>query len=277
MNHFKIFGTMAFAAIALISSCSSDDDNTTDPLANYTKLHDGYALGAATKVEVWATKNFFVGYNQVAVVLYDSLNLSKKTEEAHVVFQPKMTMTMGETVMVHACPVENPAENAVDGLFKGAVVYQMPTQASGTWQLGIKVQNHDTGKTGTALFDVSVTQPSPSVQTVFTAITEDASKLILTMVKPQSPKVGINDIEFTIHKKASMMEFPADDSYIIEIEPEMPSMGHGSPNNVNPTNQGNGHYVGKVNFTMTGEWRINVLVKKDGEVVSSNLFFNITL
>jgi hypothetical protein len=228
-------------------------------------------------VEVWATKNFFVGYNQMAVVLYDSLNLSKKIEKAHVYFQPKMTMTMGETVMVHACPVENPAENAVDGLFKGAVVYQMPTQASGTWQLGIKVQNHDTGKTGTALFEASVIQPSPSVQTVFTAITEDASKLILTMVKPQSPKVGINDIEFTIHKKASMMEFPADDSYIIEIEPEMPSMGHGSPNNVNPTNQGNGHYVGKVNFTMTGEWRINVLVKKDGEVVSSNLFFNITL
>jgi hypothetical protein len=73
-----------------------------------------------------------------------------------------------------------------------------------------------------------------------------------------------------------MMNFPADDSYTMEITPEMPSMGHGSPNNVNPTNTGNGHYKGKVNFTMTGEWKVNVLVKKDGVTISKNAYFIIT-
>jgi hypothetical protein len=73
-----------------------------------------------------------------------------------------------------------------------------------------------------------------------------------------------------------MMNFPADNTYTIEITPEMPSMGHGSPNNVNPVNTGNGHYKGKVNFTMTGEWKVNVLVKKDGNAVSKNAYFNIT-
>lgn len=268
---------MAFS-IALLTSCEEDNSSsTTDPLANYTKLHEGYALGAATKVEVWAPKSFFVGYNQVALVLYDSLNLANRVTDAHIYLMPKMTMGMGETTMTHACPVENPAEEAVDGVFNGAVIYQMASSTDGAWQLAVKLHNHATDKEGTATFAVEVTAPSPSVQTVFTATSSDASKLILTMVEPQSPKVGINEIEFTLHRKASMMEFPADDTYTIEIEPEMPSMGHGSPNNVNPTNIGNGHYSGKVNFTMTGEWRINVVVKKDGVAVSSGLYFNVTL
>jgi hypothetical protein len=86
----------------------------------------------------------------------------------------------------------------------------------------------------------------------------------------------MNEIEFTLHRKASMMSWPADSTYTIEITPEMPSMGHGSPNNVNPTHVGNGHYKGKVNFTMTGEWKVNVVVKKDGTPVSNNASFTIT-
>ncbi|MBK8881190.1 MAG: FixH family protein [Bacteroidales bacterium] len=96
------------------------------------------------------------------------------------------------------------------------------------------------------------------------------------MLQPVDPKVGMNDIELTLHRKATMMDWPSDDTYTIEITPEMPSMGHGSPNNVNPSSIGNGHYKGKVNFTMTGEWRVNVLVKKDGADVSQNLFFTVT-
>jgi hypothetical protein len=53
----------------------------------------------------------------------------------------------------------------------------------------------------------------------------------------------------------------------------MPSMGHGSPNNVNPTSTGKGHYKGKVNFTMTGEWKINVAIKKGGSTVSNGLYY----
>ncbi len=53
-------------------------------------------------------------------------------------------------------------------------------------------------------------------------------------------------------------------------------MGHGSPNNVNPVSTGKGHYKGKVNFTMTGEWKINVIVKKDGNIISKDLYFNTT-
>jgi hypothetical protein len=152
----------------------------------------------------------------------------------------------------------------------------MATETNGTWKLGVSVHNHKYDKEGEAEFDITVDNPATSILSVFTSQSADSSKLVLSLVQPTAPKVGMNDIEFTIHKKADMMNFPADNSYTIEITPEMPSMGHGSPNNVNPVNTGNGHYKGKVNFTMTGEWKVNVAVKKEGNTVSKKAYFNIT-
>ena len=87
----------------------------------------------------------------------------------------------------------------------------------------------------------------------------------------------MNDFEIVLHKKVSMMDFPAIENYTIEIVPEMPSMGHGSPNNVNPIHLANGHYIGKVNFTMTGLWKIKLKLYKNGTLISDDQFFEITL
>jgi YtkA-like len=218
-----------------------------------------------------------MGYNKLTVALYDSTNLKVKIVDAHIHFMPVMTMGTGEMAMKHSTPVENPDKVPVNDLFPGAIAFVMPTAMSGSWKLTVQVHNHKIDKEGEAEFDINVGNPSPSVMSVFTSQSADSSKLVLSLVKPTAPKVGINDIEFTIHRKVSMMDWPADDSYSIEISPEMPSMGHGSPNNVNPLNTGNGHYKGKVNFTMTGEWRINLLIKKGGITISKNASFTITL
>jgi hypothetical protein len=217
-----------------------------------------------------------MGYNKLIVVLYDSLNQKVKLTDAHIHFLPLMTMNMNGMIMKHSAPVENPEETAINEVFPGAVAFVMPTAMDGIWKLGVSVHNHKIDKEGEAEFDITVDNPTPSVMTVFSALAPDNNKLVLSILEPSKPKVGMNDIEFTIHRKASMMDWPADDSYTIEITPEMPSMGHGSPNNVNPVSSGNGHYKGKVNFTMTGEWRVNVVVKKAGQAVSQNLYFNIT-
>lgn len=270
--------TYIFLFSLLVASCEkNNEENPVDPLDGLTKLKEGYALGASAKVEVWGKKNFFAGYNNLVVVLYDSLNLKEKITDAHIHFMPVMTMGMGAMAMQHACPVENPDEKPVDDVFPGAVAFIMPTSTDASWKLGVAVHNHKYDKEGEANFYISVDNPATSVLSVFTALAPDNNKLVLSILEPSKPKVGINDIEFTIHSQASMMDWPADNSYTIEITPEMPSMGHGSPNNVNPVSSGNGHYKGKVNFTMTGEWKINVLVKKDGTVISKDLYFNITL
>ena len=269
--------TYILAASFMLFSCTKDNEETViDPLAGLIKLKEGYALGASAKVEIWGKKNFFVGYNNLVVVLFDSLNLKEKITDAHIHFIPVMNMKMGMMTKQHACPVENPDEATVNNVFSGAVAFIMATETDGSWKLGVAIHNHKYDKEGEAEFDITVDNPATSILSVFTSQSADSSKLVLSLIQPTAPKIGMNDIEFTIHKKADMMNFPADDSYTIEIAPEMPSMGHGSPNNVNPANTGNGHYIGKVNFTMTGEWKVNVLVKKDGNTVSKNAYFNIT-
>jgi hypothetical protein len=54
-------------------------------------------------------------------------------------------------------------------------------------------------------------------------------------------------------------------------------MGHGSPNNVNPVHDAYGHYKGKLNFTMTGLWRIQLKLYKGGKLLTDQIFFDITL
>jgi len=269
---------MAIVAITVSCKTKEEEIKTTDPMAGLIKLKEGFAIGAGTKVQIWGTKNFFMGYNPLTVILLDSVNPKDTIKDAHIRFMPMMTMEMGMMPMQHNCPIEKPDEEAPNGLFKGALAFVMATSTSGYWNLDVYVHNHSNGKYGTAKFNpITVDNPTNTSLSIFTSQTADSSKLVLSMVAPTTPKVGVNDIEFTIHRQESMMSWPADSTYTIEILPEMPSMGHGSPNNVNPIHTGNGHYKGKVNFTMTGEWKVNVSIKKNNTVVSKNANFIINL
>lgn len=72
------------------------------------------------------------------------------------------------------------------------------------------------------------------------------------------------------------MEFPAADGLTIQFNPEMPSMSHGSPNNTDPVNIGNGYYRGKVNFTMSGDWRLHFKVSLHDELLLDDASLDIT-
>jgi hypothetical protein len=268
----KIIYILLFAAV-FYTCKKTGEDVPVNPLEGLTKLKDGYALGASAKVEIWGEKNFFAGFNKLAVVLYDSLNPATKINDAHIHFMPVMTMKMGVMDMQQSTPVENPDEGAVDGAFPGAIAFVMASDATNIWQLGVEVHNHESGKEGEAQFDITVDNPDISVITVFPSLIKGDGTLALSLVKPTDPQVGMNEMEFAIYREVSMMEWQPEDSYTIEITPEMPAMGHGSTDNVNPVNKGNGHYMGKVNLSATGEWKVNVLIKEDGTAVSPNLFF----
>lgn len=262
----------------IVSSCKKDDHTThqnqaIDPYPIPTTLKlisSGYANGAAAMVKVYAENDLQTGYNKIYVALFDSITQVRITN-SHIKFLPVMHMMS----MSHACPVENPNENAIKGLFEGVIYFSMPSNSSEYWTLGLDIHNHLNDKEGRADFDINV-KHAPSKIISLTAL-NDSSRVLISLVKPVAPEVGVNDFEIAIHKKATMMSFPAVDDYTIEIEPTMPSMGHGSPNNVNPVLTSNGHYAGKVNFTMTGLWRIHLLIKKGTAVVDSSAYFDITL
>jgi hypothetical protein len=272
----KILYILVFSV--LFFSCKKENlaDSISIP-SGYTKLKEGYVIGASAKVEIWGKKNFFSGYNNLILVLYDSLNLKATISDAHIHFMPVMIMGTDNLTSHYAAPVEDPGESAVNGVFQGAVAFIMPSGPNGKWKLSLAVHNHQVDKEGEADFDITVDEPAVSDLIVLKSLIADSSNIVLSLVSPEIPKVGINDIEFTIHRMVDVMNYVSDDSYNFQVSCSMTGMGNSLPSTVNLENSGNGHYKGKVNFSMKGSWQVDLLLKKAGNTISKNSGFNFVL
>lgn len=256
---------LSLTTLLFTTGCDSDDVAPT-PTVEYQKIAEGTATGSDIKVELYSTEDLTTGYNQVYVALFDASG--KRLEQAGISFKPMMQMTDKQ----HSSPVENPAsERALDGYFQGAVVFTMHSGAMGTWTLGVQVQAN--GQTGTFTTPVTIKEAATSRLKSFVSKT-DGAKYFVALLQPQQPKVGVNDLEVAVYKAQTMMDFPAVTNLTMALDPEMPTMGHGSPNNVNPTHTSGGHYKGKVNFTMTGLWYLH-LTLSDASGEAGKLHFEI--
>jgi len=264
---FLIAGTILL--VSLFTSCKKDnDDNTNNPNTEDLVLAgQAYTNQGSILVKVYGEDSLYSAYSKLYIELRDSAT-NNLINDAEITLLPQMPM------MGHAAPFENPASTtAIEGLFPCAVVFQMPGTTG--WVLDIHVKELAGNKEGDVSIPVVVNTPALVRTKVITAL-NGTDKIIISYLEPSSPEVGINDFEITLHKKETMMSFPAVENYTVEIEPEMPSMGHDSPNNVNPTHTGNGHYEGKVNFTMTGEWYINLRIMNGSEAVDTTSYFVVT-
>lgn len=204
--------------------------------------------------------NLKTGYNKMYVSV-KNLN-GTSISNATVTYAPLMDMG----TMMHASPVEQPVYNSTIDKYEGVVVFTMASTA-GTWTLDVNVNGNP------VTFTVNVTEAPTKVVGSYTGT--DGNSYIVTLVPLAAWTVGMNDMEIMIHKKETMMSFPADNDFSIVLDPEMVSMGHGSPNNVSPTSIGNGHYKGIVNLTMTGDWRFNMELSKNSTVIHSNAYLDI--
>lgn len=269
---------MALSFVSL-SSCDKDDDDdvviTTpvDPFEALTYIGETTATGSGAIVKIYADEPLFVGYNNIYVALYDSANTTTQLTDAHVTFEPEMDMG----TMQHMCPFEDPSTTveSITQAFKGAIVFIMPSTA-GSWDLGVHIHNHANNQEGMAMLPVTVIEPTEPKLISFES-DFDATQLFVTRITPNSPGVGVNDIQFGIYKRESMMSFPAVDGYVMTMVPEMPTMGHGSPNNVDPVSSGNGMYDGQVNFTMTGYWKLNLeFYTASNDTIKTGQYFDVT-
>lgn len=246
----KYFSFFLFTLFSVLLVSCSKDNMAPETIIPYQKLGEGYAAGAGVKVEVYAKKALTTGYNDLYLALYDSVS-KQPVERAGITLLPLMDMG----TMKHASPVENPAGKAVDKLFAGGVVFTMPSGSMGAWTLDVNV--NASGKQGKLILPLTIAEPPVSRLKSFVS-KADGAKFFVALLQPAAPKVGVNDFEIAVYKAKNMMEYPADSSLKVAITPEMPTMGHGSPNNVDPVHAGKGHYKGKVNFTMTGLWYVNL-------------------
>ncbi|MBS1652955.1 MAG: FixH family protein [Bacteroidetes bacterium] len=245
---------------------------TTNPTNNLIKIGEVFITGAKTKAIIYSTKQFEVGFNEVYISFIDSIDGS--TINSGKLFLQAL-MNMG--TMSHGCPVENSTDSAsTNGYYKTAVVFSMPGTSS-EWSLNINFQNKKNGLNGLGTIGVNVSNTTPSKVKNITLALDSNKKVIISILQPSNPKVGTNDFEITIHNKLTSVSFPPITNYSVEIVPEMPSMGHGSPNNINPIHTAKGHYLGKVNFTMTGLWYVHLNIYKNGSLISNDQYFEFTL
>ena len=255
--------------VVLFTSCKKDDvENPLEPETNLVKIFEGNVPGASMKMELYSkTQLQFTGYSKFYITLRDSAS-GNRIENANILVMPMMDMGM----MQHSSPFENPTSQAVNKMFPLGVVFTMPSSTTAHWIVNFTITANT--HSGTVSVPLNIVDPSKSRLKSFTSAF-DGSVYIAALIDPASPKVGINDMEIAIFKKNSMMSYPADSSMSITLTPEMPSMGHGSPNNISPVHTKVGHYNGKVNFTMTGLWRLNLDFMSGQAVADTTQFFDI--
>ncbi len=250
-------------------ACNKDDEEQ-EKETNLISIASADSQDANYSVALMAEQSLFQGYNKL---YFDITRKSDGTSvsAASVSILPLMHMM----AMTHAAPFENPeAVVGESGYFEGAVVFVMPSNVDEGWELRVAINQG--GVKDTAYIAIPEVLSLDEARE-FSVLSEGDGKIyFISLLEPSDPEVGFNDIEFTVHYRENMMSFPAADNLSIGIEPEMPSMGHGSPNNVDPVSIGNGHYRGKVNFTMTGWWRVNLTITRDGQSMADDLSFNIT-
>ena len=267
----NIIAVLILATIAF--SCQNEDEPTPfEPFKDMTKIISSQTGFDAYKMDVYMNESPFVGFNYVYVDVYDSLSGERATDW-EVAYASLMTMMMNGTTMKHTCPVEQPTFDTELQAYSGASVFIMPTTDMGSWEFVVNYSNTD-GE-GSLTFGIDVFEKDDPALISFVAEHNPDLKYFVALIEPSKPDVGINDFELGIYMKESMMSFPAVDGLTVAIEPEMPSMDHGSPDNVDPVSMGEGHYEGSVNFTMTGLWHVNMVIEDGTNMVASDKYFAI--
>ena len=248
------------AALVSIASCSKDDGQLTanevegltlvKTMDNNTHIIDVY------------TKNgrFETGYNEVFFQIKDQNGNLINNATAN--WTPVMQM-MG---MSHSCPASSVVKKSgASSTYTGFIIYQMAGNETEYWELTINYIINNTDYSVTNKVDVSASEE----RKVESFQGSDDKKYIIALVQPVAPRVAINDMTAVLFEMRSMMEFVVVDNYTIKIDPRMPGMNnHGSPNNVDLTQNAEKLYSGKLSLTMTGYWKINLqLFNQSNELI----------
>ncbi len=282
MKIYKIVLFTAFALLAMSCKKMKEKDPATKIKAETEDLVKVTEASNSNHIIELYTKtgDFKVGYNQLYLRVKDK-STQKYENNLSIAVNPMMNMTS----MSHACPVSSFSKTLEKiNLYNGYVVFQMASNATEFWELTINYSIDGTIYTATK--QVAVNESAKRRLVTFTGT--DNVKYVMALVNPESPRVGVSEIQALLFKMESMTSYPIVNNFLIKIDPRMPSMGnHGSPNNQNLTQiNGAGIYNGSLSMTMTGYWKINLQVLNEnldvlkGEeitptVESSSIFFEI--
>lgn len=264
MKYLKISMLVALIAIFMIS-CSNDDNITPNNINEIENLQliksfskDGYTLELFNK-----TGMLQVGYNKLTLRLKDADG--KYVQNATIDWMPMMTMNMGGMTHQHSSPYSEISKvSGKQTLYQGYIVFIMASdEPNNYWDLHINLSVD--GQNISIEDKVNVISTESQYNKVYTSgMGTDDENYMLALVEPENPIIGTNDIVVALFKKGDNHDFPIVNNYKIKVDPRMPGMGnHSAPGNVDMTQGNDGFYHGKVGFSMSGYWKIN-LILEDG-------------
>ncbi|MGJ1525540.1 FixH family protein [Sphingobacterium spiritivorum] len=259
-----LFSIVAMALVYSLTGCGNntqnqkkeetvDTEETSVDISALTKIADTTLTDKKISVLV---KDSLTSKNEMLYIQVTDLEGNPVTN-ANLDYNVIMDMGM----MSHGGPYY-PLVDLGDGLYKAEVVFimaNMKDMGKG-WIL-----NTILNKTDSLSFLLPVSE-AKYARTIPVGTKEDG-RVFVSLLLPSEVKTGSQPIDFTLHRMEHEV-FPPLDNYTVEIEPFMPDMGHGSPDNKAAVGKGNGRYSGIVNFTMKGPWTIKVNLFKKGEKVS---------
>lgn len=261
------------AILLIISACSKK--NSPKPNNNNTakiKVGESYATGSGMKVTLYQDTTFLTGYNKIYLVLTDSASAAAITNATATI---STSMQMNMTDMM-TCPVEQPVYSGDIKMYTAASVFNMTTgNGMGQWNITVNIINPTNGKQGNASFMVNVNNRTYNL--IATQTGSDGQTYMITLVQPLKPQIGMNNLELLIDKQNDDMIYSPVNNFKIQFTPKMPAMEDmTSTNNQNPILLANGHYIGKVNFTMTGDWKLDIDLLNGQNTIVNNAYLEFT-
>lgn len=259
MNRVTIVLALALAA----SGCASDEQDPAAPMTSLATV----AAGELT-VELLTDTQLETGMTPIYVSVRTAGG--QAVTDATVTFTPVMTMTGGTS---HGAPVLGAPTLGADGLYRCAVVFQMASGTMGSWSATVGVARPGSAPVEASFPSLTVADSGCGKTFSYTdPDTSAVTKYVASLNFAAAPRVGLNPVVVTLHRMQDMMTFVPVDDAVLALDPQMPSMGHGSPGSVDPTLSSPGVYEGQLSFSMAGEWETTVTVSRAGVTVGAPRF-----
>ena len=214
-------------------------------------------------VQLYSFRNLEVGSND----LFWQVEKDNSLVEIRTI---DVTPRMNDGAMMQSCPSDNPAMYEENRSYQhNHTIFTQAGTDINPWflhfDLTTKTNEH---LVGSIPVDVS---PSWRIKTLTAA---DHHVYYVTWNLPKVPVLGINWLEFLVHKKESMSTFTPITDATLTIDPFIRSTSgvvH-SPKYVNPASFHDGTYKGYIDFDETGKWRTNLKFGFDGDTLSGTYF-----
>ena len=255
----KLIKLAALIVAALLAACSTDTPSQT-PNPIHGQLLVSQMENGQHVVELYSENPLVNGFNTISLKFKDKAT-GNYLEGADVSWMPVMHMAS----MSHSCPFSEIEVHPSDpSVYVGYIAFQMAQNDTDYWTL--KIDYTVNGADFSVQDNISVAPGA--LRTVNSFMGSDGKKYVVALAGPKAPQVALNDMTAVVYRMESMMQFVPVSGYTLKIDPRMPGMGnHGSPNNTDLIMIGN-FYRGKLSLTMTGLWRINLILEgPSGDVI----------